>query len=76
MANGAPLPQRLVLVYKRAALLRVTLEASFVFAHERKAAGLQLLLNIGWRTFDRDSLVRFMTIRAAHFAFEHGMMMG
>ena len=75
MANGAPLPQRLVLVYKRAALLRVTFEAGFVLAQERKAAGFEFLLNIRSRAFDRDPFVRLVTIRAAHFAFEHGMMM-
>ena len=32
MTNGAALAQRLVLIYKRAALLRVTLEARFVSA--------------------------------------------
>ena len=75
MTNGTPLPQCLMLVDKRAALLRVTLEAGFVFAQERKAAGFEFLLNICSRAFDRDALVRLVTIRAAHLAFEHGMVM-
>ena len=75
MTNGATLPQRLVLIHKRAALLRVTLEARFVSAQESKAAGFELLLNICRRAFNRDAFVYLMTIRAAHFAFEHRMMM-
>ena len=75
MANRATLPQCLVLIHKRAALLRVTLEARLVFAQERKAAGLEFLLNICWRPFDRDPFVHFVAIRAAHLAFEHWVMM-
>jgi hypothetical protein len=75
MANGATLAQCLMLVDKRAALLRVALEARFVFAQERKAAGLEFLLNICGRAFNRDPFVQFMAIGAAHFAFEHWMMM-
>ncbi len=75
MADGATLPQRLVLIHKWAALLRVTLEAGFVSAQECKAAGFELLLNIRRRAFDRDAFVHLMTIRAAHFAFQHRMMM-
>ena len=75
MADDATLAQRLVLVDKRAALLRVTLEAGLVFAQERKTAGFEFLLNICRRAFDRDAFVHFMTIGAAHFAFEHRMMM-
>ena len=75
MADGATLPQRLVLVNKRAALLRVTLEASLVLAQERKAAGFEFLLDICRRAFNRDAFVQLMTIGAAHFAFEHRMMM-
>jgi hypothetical protein len=75
MANGAPLPHRLMLVDKRAALLSVTLEAGLVFAQERKAAAFEFLLDICRRAFDRDPFVRLMTIRAAHFAFEHRMVM-
>jgi hypothetical protein len=75
MANGATLAQCLMLVDKRTALLRVTLEAGFVFAQKRKAAGLEFLLNICRRAFDRDAFVHFVTIGAAHFAFEHRVMM-
>jgi hypothetical protein len=75
MTNGASLPQRLVLIHKRAALLSVTLEARFVSAQESKAAGLQLLLNIRRSAFDRDAFVYLMTIGAAHLALEHRMMM-
>ena len=75
MTNGTPLPQRLMLIDKRAALLRVTFEAGFVFAQERKATGFEFLLNICGRAFNRDPFVHLVTIRAAHFAFEHGMMM-
>jgi hypothetical protein len=74
MTNNAPLPHRLVLIHKRAALLRVTLEAGLVFAQECKAASFEFLLNICRRAFDRDAFVYLMTIRAAHFAFEHGVM--
>ena len=62
MADDATLAHRLVLVDKRAALLRVTLEAGFVLAQERKAAGFEFLLNICRRAFDRDPFVHFMTI--------------
>ena len=75
MADGATLTQRLVLIDKRAALLRVTLEAGLVFAQERKAAGFEFLLDICRRAFNRDAFVHLMTIRAAHLAFEHRMMM-
>ena len=74
MADGATLAQRFMLVDKRAALLRVTLEAGLVFAQERKTAGFEFLLNICRRALDRDAFVHFMTIRAAHFAFQHRMM--
>ena len=75
MANGATLPQCLVLINKRAALLCVTLEAGFVSAQESKAAGLELLLNVCRGALDRDPFVRFMTIAAAHLALEHRMVM-
>jgi hypothetical protein len=75
MANGATLPQCLVLVHERTALLRVTLKAGFVFAHESKTARFERLLNVRGRAFHRDSLVHLMTISAAHFAFRHRMMM-
>ena len=75
MADGTTLAQRLMLIDKRAALLRVTLEAGLVFAQERKAAGFEFLLDICRRAFNRDAFVYLMTIRAAHLAFEHRMMM-
>jgi hypothetical protein len=75
MANGAPLPHRLVLVDKRTALLGVTLEAGLVSAQERKATGFEFLLNICRRAFDRDPFVRLMTIGTSHFAFQHRMVM-
>ena len=75
MADGATLAERLMLVDKRAALLRVTLEAGLVFAQERKAAGFEFLLDICRRAFNRDAFVHLMTIGAAHLAFEHRMMM-
>jgi hypothetical protein len=52
----------------------VTLEAGFVSVQESEAAGFERLLNIGPPAFDRDSLVRVVTIRATHFAFQHRMM--
>jgi hypothetical protein len=75
MANRATLPQRLVLIHERAALLRVTLEARLIFTQEREAASFEFLLNICGRPFDRDPLVHLVTICAAHFAFEHRMVM-
>ena len=74
MADDTTLTQCLVLIHKRAALLRVTLEAGFVSAQEREAAGLKRLLNICRRAFNRDSSVRLVAIGAAHFAFRHWMM--
>jgi hypothetical protein len=74
MADQTTLAHCLVFIYKRAALLRVTFEASFVSAHKSKATGFERLLNICRRAFDRDSFVRLVTIRAAHFPFQHWMM--
>lgn len=75
MANGTTLPQRLVLIHKWAALLRVTLEARFVSAQESKTAGFKLLLNVCRSSFDRHALVHLVTIGTAHFAFRNGVMM-
>jgi hypothetical protein len=75
MADHASLTHRLVLIDKWAALLCVTLEAGFVSAQKSKAAGSELLLNICRGATDRDSLVRFMAVAAAHLAFKHRMMM-
>jgi hypothetical protein len=74
MAYHTALTQCLMLVNKRAALLGVALKADFVSAQESKPAGFEVLLNICRCAFDRDSLVRVVTIRAAHFAFEHRMV--
>ena len=75
MANGATLAHCLMLVDKRAALLRVTFEASFVSAEERKSAGFQPLLHVRRSALNGDPFVRFMAIAAAHLAFEHRMVM-
>jgi hypothetical protein len=75
MTDGATLTHCLVLINKWAALLRVTLEAGFVSAQERKSACFKPLLNICWRALGRDPFVRFMAIAAAHLALEHRMMM-
>ena len=75
MADGATLAQRLMLIDKRAALLGVTFEAGLVFAQERKTASFEFLLNVRRSAFDCDAFVHFVTIGAAHFAFEHGMVM-
>jgi hypothetical protein len=75
MADGATLTHCLVFINKRTALLCMALEADFVSAHERKAAGLKRLLNVCRRTFDRYPLVRLVTIGAAHLAFRYRMMM-
>src|SRR6266498_5766571 len=71
MAHHTALTHRLVLVNKGAPLRSVALEASFVSAQESKTAAFERLLNIGPAAFDRDSLVRVVTIGATHFAFEH-----
>ena len=75
MADHTTLTHRLVLIYKWAALLCVTLEAGFVSAQKSKAAGLERLLNICRSTLGRDPFVRLMAIAAAHLALEHRMMM-
>ena len=75
MADETTLTHCLVLIHKRTTLLRVTLEAGLVFAHERKPTGFERLLNICRRTFDGDPFMRLMTIGTTHFAFEHRMVM-
>ena len=75
MTDDATLTHCLVLINKWAALLCVTLEAGFVSAQKSKAAGLERLLNVRRCAFGRDPFVRFVTIRAAHFAFKDRMMM-
>ena len=75
MTDRTTLSQCLVLIDKWATLLRVTLEASFVSAQERKTAGFEFLLDVSRRAFNRNAFVYLMTIGAAHLAFEHRMMM-
>ena len=75
MADDATLTHCFVLIHKRAPLLRMTPEAGFVSAEERKSAGFKLLLNICWSALGRDPFVRFMAIAATHLALEHRMMM-
>jgi len=75
VADDTTLTHCLVLINKWAALLRVTLEAGFISAEERKSAGFKPLLNICWGALGRDPFVRFMAIAAAHLALEHRMMM-
>ena len=74
MADHTTLTQRFVLVNPGAPLQGVALEASFVSAQESKATTFERLLNIRATAFDRHSLVRIVTIGAAHFAFRHRMM--
>jgi hypothetical protein len=74
MADHTTLTQCLMLVNKRAALLGVALKASFVSAQESKPAGFEVLLNVCRCAFHRDSLVRVVAIGAAHFAFQHRMV--
>ena len=75
MADGTTLAHRLVLIYKRAPLLRVTLEAGLIAAQESEAAGFERLLNVSPPAFDGDSLVRIVAIGATHFAFQHRVVM-
>ena len=74
MADHTTLPHRLVLVNKGAALGGMALKASLVSAQESKAAAFERLLNICLRTFDSDPDVRVVAIGAAHFAFQHRMV--
>ena len=71
MADYTTLAQGLMFVHPWPTLSGVTLEAGFVSTQKRKAAGFERLLNIGAPAFDRHSLMRVVTIRAAHFAFGH-----
>ena len=75
MADHTPLPQCLVLIDERTALLRVTFETGFVSAQESKAAGFEGLLNVRRGPFDRDPFVHLVTVSAAHLALRHRMMM-
>jgi hypothetical protein len=75
MADGTSLPHCFVLINKRTALRGVALEASFVSAQESKPAGSERLLNIRATAFDGDPFMRIVAIAAAHFSFQHRMMM-
>ena len=74
MADHTALAQRLVLVNKWAALRSMALETSFVSAQESKATALERLLNICLCTFNSNLDVRVVAIGAAHFAFQHRMV--
>jgi hypothetical protein len=75
MADRTTLTHCLMLVNKRAALRGVAFEARFVSAQESEAAAFKRLLHIGPATLDRNPHVRIMAIRAAHFSFQHRVMM-
>jgi hypothetical protein len=75
MADNAALAHRLMLVHERTTLLRMAFEAGFISAEERESAGVKPLLHVCRGTLGRYPFVRFMTIAATHFAFEHRMMM-
>ena len=74
MTDHTTLPHRLVLINKGAALGGMALKASLVSAQESKAAALECLLNICLCTFNSNLDVRVVTIGAAHFAFQHRMV--
>ncbi len=74
MTDHTTLPHRLVLVNKGAALGGMALKASLVSAQESKAAAFEHLLNIGPATLDGNTDVRVVAIGAAHFAFQHRMV--
>ena len=72
--DGATLTHRLVLVHKRAALRGVALKAGFVSTQESQPAAFEHLLNICLRAFNCHPDMRVVAISAAHFAFQHRMM--
>ena len=74
MADHTTLPHRFVLVNKGASLGGMALKASLVSAQESKAAALERLLNICLCTFNSNLDVRVVAIGAAHFAFQHRMV--
>ena len=74
MADDTALTHCLVLVNKWAPLLRVALEASLVSAQESEATAFECLLNVSLCTFNSDPGMRVVTIGAAHFAFQHRMV--
>ena len=75
MTAQATFAHRFVLENKWAALGGMTLETSLVVAKQRGAAALETLRQICAAALDGVALVRVMAISAAHFAFEHRMVM-
>src|SRR4030095_9994325 len=74
MTDHTALSHCLVLVTKWAALRGVAFEAGFISAQESEATAFQHLLNICRRTFNSHPDMRVVTVGAAHFAFEHRMV--
>lgn len=75
MTTHAAFAYRFVCEDKRAALRGVTLEAGLVLAEQGDAAALDRLRKIRPAAFDRVAFVRVVAIGAAHFSFEHRVMM-
>ena len=75
MTDHTPLTHCLVLINKGATLRGVALEAGFVSAQESKSAAFEPLLNICRCAFNCHPDVRVVAISAAHFAFQHRMVM-
>jgi len=75
MAGHATLAQRLVFKDEGPALRRVALDAGVVVAQQSRAATLKRLGTVRSAPFDRVSLMRVVTIRAAHFPFQHWVVM-
>ena len=73
MADHTSFTQRLVFKHERAALSCVALEASLILTEQSGAATLEVLGH-GGAPFDRVSFMRVMTISAAHFPFQHRVM--
>ena len=76
MTNYTTLAQSFVLINKRTALCRMAFETSLVLGEESKAPSFERLLYVGATAFDRISLMRVMTIRAAYFALEDRVVVG
>ncbi len=74
MACHATLAHSLMFKNEWSGLCSVALEARFVLAQESKTAAFERLLHISSAAFDRHSDVRVVTIGAAHFAFQHRMV--
>ena len=75
VANSTSLAHCFMLIDERAALLRVTLKASFVSAQETEAAAFECLLNVRRCAFKCDPFVWIVTVAATHFPFRYRMMM-